>query len=159
MEDTDGGASESFNPLIGVPKGEWSQGLFEVNSRRPWGHTLYACCCPCFAIAESRRLMAGSDVYFNHMCVSACATRWLLRSAYDIPGTAWMLGTTSSHPPVATPASPIRCSVRLTKRGQGIILTTAGSFSTRKATRVCRTRATCAMASMRAAASPAPLVQ
>lgn len=88
MYDGDNGISaESTNPLIkGTPKGAWTTGLFQVGTNKCL--TAYACCCPCFAIAEARRLMDGSDVYFNQMCVSSCAIRWLLRSAHEIPGSA-----------------------------------------------------------------------
>ena len=64
------------------------------------------CCCPC-ALAQSRSNIDGSSCLFNFFCVSAVASRyitfvhalavhcsnyslsrWLIRTAYDIPGDA-----------------------------------------------------------------------
>lgn len=59
--------------------------LFECGSMN---FCLYSWFCPCAAIAEAKSLMDESDFFFNSTCLNVVTMRWLIRTAYGIPGDA-----------------------------------------------------------------------
>lgn len=49
---------------------------------------LFSYCCSCCAIAQARTYVDNSPPIFNFCCMSHVTERWLIRSAYGIPGDA-----------------------------------------------------------------------
>lgn len=79
--------SAPFTVTQDRPVGDWVQPLYSCRGQDEC-HCFYSFCCSPLAIAESRRQLDGSDVHFNELCLNVCVTRWLIRSAYNIPGSA-----------------------------------------------------------------------
>lgn len=49
----------------------------------------YSYCCPFIALAQARSHLDGSSCCFNCCAMNPAVTRWLIRSAYGIPGSAF----------------------------------------------------------------------
>eukprot|EP01038_Epipyxis_sp_PR26KG_P009547 gene9547-12858_t len=64
---------------------DWEIPLFSIGNCAP---CLYAWCCTNLAFSEGKSNVDGSQFLFNYMCISCCVSRWLVRTAYGIPGDA-----------------------------------------------------------------------
>lgn len=49
---------------------------------------LFSYCCSCCALAQARSFVDSSPPIFNFCCITQVTERWLIRSAYQIPGDA-----------------------------------------------------------------------
>lgn len=72
--------------LVRRDQQKWSQGLFSCKGT--CGEICSSCFCPCLVSAYSRTLLDGSDFWVNACLAGMPAHRWLIRSAYNIEGTA-----------------------------------------------------------------------
>ena len=72
-------------PAINAPVINWDIGLFDCGYFK---ESLYPCLCPFLSSAHSRSLFDGSPFIFNLFCVGTVPTRYLIRTAYGIKGSA-----------------------------------------------------------------------
>eukprot|EP01040_Poterioochromonas_malhamensis_P013103 gene13103-14377_t len=79
----------SFPPNYGAVQQEdrrqWKIDLCEVGD---CCSCLYSYLCPICAIADARTTLDGSNWYVNCFLLKPCTARWLVRTAYNIPGNA-----------------------------------------------------------------------
>eukprot|EP01038_Epipyxis_sp_PR26KG_P009332 gene9332-12574_t len=68
-----------------VTYNDWEIPLCSIGDCVP---CLYAWGCTSLAFAEGKSNVDGSQVQFNATCIPCCVTRWLVRTAYGIPGDA-----------------------------------------------------------------------
>lgn len=73
-----------ISPEVINTSAEWTIGLFEVGDHQDFCFALW---CPCAAKAFARNTLDGSDWWVN-CCMSVSASRFLVRTAYNIPGNA-----------------------------------------------------------------------
>jgi Cys-rich protein (TIGR01571 family) len=64
---------------------KWSIGLFSCGD---WTKCMYAYSTCNLALAEARSELDQSDTAFTLLNMTPCLVRWLIRSAYQIPGSA-----------------------------------------------------------------------
>ena len=63
----------------------WKIGLLEIGEP---SDCLYSFCAPPCASAAARNHLDQSSICFNIICLNPIAARWLIRTAYEIPGDA-----------------------------------------------------------------------
>eukprot|EP01038_Epipyxis_sp_PR26KG_P015896 gene15896-21557_t len=68
-----------------VSYNDWEIPLYSIGDCIP---CLYAWGCTSLAFSEGKTNVDGSQVEFNATCIPCCVTRWLVRTAYGIPGDA-----------------------------------------------------------------------
>jgi Cys-rich protein (TIGR01571 family) len=61
----------------------WEIGLCEIGN---CSSCCYSWCCTGVADSEAKSLVDGSQCIFNYYCVNCVVNRWMIRTAYGIPG-------------------------------------------------------------------------
>ena len=79
LEDT--ALAEAGGPVASHDR--FSIGLFDLGDPK---YCLYSFICPLCALASARTQMDDSDCIYNFFCLGHVPERWMIRTAYDIPG-------------------------------------------------------------------------